>query len=72
MVSDSEGDSIERIDKINLDPSVLQVTEMLSSLLHEKKVSVKASEQLFVAFNTLFTHTVPETSAFFISKNVKD
>lgn len=67
---DNEGDTIEKIVERNLDPQVLQVAEMLASLIPNKKINKKAKQALDVAIPTLITKAVPETSAFFISKSV--
>ena len=67
---DNEGDTIEKIDERNLDPQVLQVAEILASLIPNKKIGKKAKQALDVAIPTLITKAVPETSAFFISKSV--
>lgn len=52
--TDSEGDSIERIVEQELSPEVLQVAEMLASLLSDKKGKKKASPVLEKAFIQLF------------------
>jgi len=55
-----------------LDSQLLQMAEMVASLIPNKKVKKQAKDKLDKAFPSLLSKTVPETSAFFLSQNVSD
>ena len=68
----NSGSSEERIKTKYLDPTLLQMVEILASLIPEKSVAPDAEEQLDQAIINLIEQTVPEHSSFFVSKNVNN
>lgn len=69
--TDSQGDIKERVQTQNLDSDLLQITEMIASLISQKDVSKDASKKLEQALKKLVAEAMPESGRFFTSKSLQ-